>query len=97
MSPSTSSLPFSQDPDTSPRLPSDLTSDDFPGRSYLVLAPTMARPNSVYGVVVGVLRQTDGPVAVRAVLATPDDEEVAQGQEVLLPPEMKTIMMKVSP
>lgn len=63
--------------------------------SYVVLAPTVARPNSVYRVVVGVLRDEGGPVSVRAVLATDSDNEITQGQEVLQPPEMKTIMMQV--
>nr|XP_045621040.1 CD109 antigen-like isoform X1 [Procambarus clarkii] len=64
--------------------------------SYLVVAPTVARPDSVYGVVVGVLGEARGPVTVHATLTHPEtSRHVAQGHDLLAPGEMKSIIMKI--
>nr|XP_053644079.1 uncharacterized protein LOC128696734 [Cherax quadricarinatus] len=68
-----------------------------PTPSYLVVAPTLARPDSVYGVVVGVLGEARGPVSVHATLTHAHGlGQVAQGYDLLSPGEMKAIIMKVS-
>ncbi|XP_042874715.1 CD109 antigen-like [Penaeus japonicus] len=62
--------------------------------SYLVLAPTIARPDSVYKFLVGVLK-AEMPVRVRASLSSAGGEEIGQDIQLILPGEMKTMLIKL--
>ncbi|XP_064122031.1 thioester-containing protein 1 allele S1-like [Macrobrachium nipponense] len=62
---------------------------------YVILAPTIARPDSVYQLVVGILRGK-APVEVRASLATVNTGvEVAQARVVIEPGNLAPLKMKI--
>ncbi|KAK3853517.1 hypothetical protein Pcinc_039951 [Petrolisthes cinctipes] len=67
---------------------------------YLVVAPTVVRPESVYGVVVGVLgggeghvEEEAGMVNVRAAISTQHDQQMAQAKAILTPGTFTTLSM----
>ncbi|XP_068239791.1 CD109 antigen-like [Palaemon carinicauda] len=64
-------------------------------KPYIILAPTIARPDSVYQLVVGVLKGKS-PVEVRASLATlHTGVEVAQARTVIEPGNLAPLKMKI--
>ncbi|KAK7083287.1 hypothetical protein SK128_009998 [Halocaridina rubra] len=64
-------------------------------QSYVVLAPTIARPDSVYQLVVGIIR-SDAPILVRASLVTTTSgTEVGQAIATVNPGDMEPLKIKV--